>query len=126
SAREAYATQEVLELSAARVETMHAWRGSAASQWAYDVRMGSHQDGLLLGRFQSGFNWSLKEVRECWHNVRLKDPTYIGPLFQLTVRTIVADPASTDTHELHAPWDQSGIWLAPVIVGLPTIPFFTR
>jgi hypothetical protein len=106
---------------------LRAWCGTEIDQYAFAVRPGADPGELLLARLSPYFNRDLFSVaRRGWPESSLKPPQWIGPLLLLGVRTVVLSAHDPRETELHLPWRQSGIWLVPIVVGLPTVPFSRR
>lgn len=94
----------------------------------YWLRLGrQNENGILLGRYEESLNLSLfKVAREMWPQSKLKPPPWIGPLFSHGLRTVVLAPEDERLSDVHKPFATSGFWLAPIVLGLPTVPFFNR
>jgi len=67
-------------------------------------------------------NADLFEIRNK-HFHFLKLPAGLSKLHVIAIRTIVLPPDHHELMLLHNPWSQSGIMLAPVVIGMPLIKY---
>jgi hypothetical protein len=127
SATDAGRSQAWLRDHAQSVVHLRAWVGSPSQEYAYGLRPGTTETEPLLAHLSPWLNADLfKLAKSCWPRESLKPPQWIGPLMLLGVRSVVIPVDDPSESELHTPWRESGFWLAPVVVGLPTIPFRNR
>ena len=121
---DAMAAQNWLVESLAQVSPLRLWRGTRDQEYRYAVRVGESPDAMVLGRLTTEFGYDLFDAaRLHWPATRVAPPTWIGPVACITARSVVLPPDSEDETTIHRPWRDSGFWLAPVVVGLPTLPF---
>lgn len=125
NADDVLASQAALQDSLLQMGQVHAWRYGSGQSLRYIVRLGANKDGQVLAALSREFTWSLYEARKIIaKGGNLNLPQYIGPLFRFSVGTVVRDIDDPELNSVHEPWRTSGIWLAPIITGLPTVPFF--
>lgn len=121
---DAAAAQQWLIANLERVSSLRLWRGRREEEYRYTVRVGESPDATVLGRLTAEFGDGLFDAaRLHWPTTRVAPPRWIGPVACLTARSVVLPPDSEDETTIHRPWRDSGFWLAPVVVGLPTLPF---
>ena len=96
--------------------------------WAYRVMQQEYGRTVAI-LSQQAVNQDLFEIgRAIQREIggeRRSTPKMLKNLRLVGVRTIVVSPDRADLEQLHWPWNQSGILLAPVVVGYTT-PFFPR
>lgn len=119
--------QRQLRETALAVVALRAWSNGTKDDRRYLLRLGEEVSNPVVATLSNDVTRGLYEIRRRlaaptgdW----LKMPTWLGPLFQCAVATVVASVDDPELQHVHDPWRQSGIWLAPVVVGLPTVPFF--
>lgn len=85
------------------------------------------EDGSCIGTFSQKVNDDMFRIGEKIQNTpsmsKIRPPDAIEHLFIFGLRTIVIPPDSHEADLLHPPWSQSGIMLAPVVIGYPTVYF---
>ncbi len=93
-------------------------------------RFGEIEEGPCLGILSNEVNSDLfkiaKDVKHRHKTPKLRPPNFIPFLHLWGLRTIVLPPESPECERLHEPWSQSGVLLAPLILGYPTISFPKR
>ncbi len=91
-----------------------------------DDRRDDPIDSRHLGRLSTSFYWMLKNTgSKFWPDKYNYPPPYIQHLHSLGSRTVVFAPDDPAYVEAVEPYASSGFFLAPMLVGLPTVPFFT-
>lgn len=80
-----------------------------------------------FGYFSQKLNKDLFEVGNRYaREGRFKPPPYINHLYLVGIKTICKSDSDPNLKHLHEPYRNTGIWLAPIIVGYPTCMFFRR
>lgn len=104
-----------------------AWRGAAPD---YRYRMVTDQDEVPLGGLSEGVNCDLfgiaDHIRNGCGGGKRRPPDHLKHLFVIGVRTIVLGSDSPEAARLHHPWNESGILLAPIVLGYTTAWFPLR
>lgn len=93
---------------------------TGAPDWHYEI---ADDDGRWLGRFSQDVNRDLFKLAK----LRLKQdgarpPDKLGHLHVIALTTVVEKPGpALIGRRLAAPFDRSGFWVAPLVVGFPTV-----
>jgi hypothetical protein len=81
--------------------------------------------GLRVGALAARVNYELFDIAKLlWPASKLNPPPYIDYLYCLGARTVVLELGDQRLDDIHTPFAESGFWLVPLFVGLPTVPFF--
>lgn len=86
------------------------------------------EEGTVLAEITEGplkedFDRIISVVEEKSHSSGLDFPAVINDLRIFGIRTLILKPDSPECTALKYPWNESGIMLAPVVVGWPEIVF---
>lgn len=101
-------------------------QGTRGFQYSLQPALLPGGEEVHLGRFASHMKRELYGVaNELWGDRQLRLPSYIDNLYCIGARTIVAAPDDPGLSAACEPFATSGIWLSPLVVGLPTVPFFS-
>jgi len=86
--------------------------------WTYQV---AADDGRWLGRLTPAVNSDLFKLAELRLKTKGRPPKELRDLFILGFTTVVERPGPAPIgSKLAPPFDRSGFWVAPIIVGFPT------
>ncbi|CAN5330607.1 hypothetical protein BH09GEM1_BH09GEM1_42420 [soil metagenome] len=125
TASEAEENQQTLRRNLIVPTSVTAWRRGAVQGYGYTLRIGTSEEGKSIGMLSSLVSRDVREImKTTWPSQDLRVPNWIGPLLLLSVRSTVLALDDPDLEKVHEPWRTAGIWLTPVITGLPRIPFF--
>ncbi|MBX9856482.1 MAG: UvrD-helicase domain-containing protein [Gemmatimonadaceae bacterium] len=126
------ASQRVLALAHDRTTRLRArLPGRSDGDWSRyrlfeEERSHEPIDSRHLGKLSSRFYWMLKDTgTRFWPDKRNFPPPYIQHIHSLGARTVVFAPDDPSYVDAAEPFASSGFFLAPMVIGLPTIPFFT-
>tara|TARA_B100001989_G_scaffold182220_1_gene132383 strand:+ start:1204 stop:3477 length:2274 start_codon:yes stop_codon:yes gene_type:complete len=75
-----------------------------------------------FGFFNQSFNQDLFDIAGRYGS--FKPPPYIEPFYLIGVRTVCKSDSDPNLKHLYEPYSSTGIWLAPIVIGFPTCPFF--
>ncbi len=80
-----------------------------------------------FGYFSQNLNKDLFEVGNRYPKQgQFKPPQSINPFYLVGIRTVCKSDGDPNLKHLHEPYCNTGIWLAPIIVGYPACSFFRR
>jgi hypothetical protein len=82
---------------------------------------GSQQDVAVLSKSVSNDLFKIGDAfREKHGGPKRKPPDFIQHLRVVGIRTVILPPDAPEAERLHSPWSETGIMLAPVVLGFTT------
>lgn len=97
----------------------------AAYRYELITKPGDPLGEITFGSLTSRVNADLFGAAErLWDTRRVRLADYIDHLLWVGARTVALPVGDARLDDAHAPFARSGFWLAPIVVGLPTVPFF--
>jgi hypothetical protein len=115
--------QQWLRENASGTQQVRLYKGNS-EDWRYVARIGEAVDGMTIGKMNTSFGYGLLDVaKSSWGSARYSTPPWIGPITMLSACSVAVPVDHSDVSNIHSRWAESGFWLAPVLVGMPMIPF---
>lgn len=104
------------------------WNTEKEFQYQIWTKFDGGNPGRAIGYFNQSLNKDLFEIlKRITGNSRFyRPPNSLLHFYLLGVSTFVAPEDDPRLSEVHEPFASSGIWLIPVVIGFPSIPFFKR
>tara|TARA_R110002124_G_scaffold7105_16_gene41785 strand:- start:940 stop:2886 length:1947 start_codon:yes stop_codon:yes gene_type:complete len=99
------------------------------NNYAYSIwsSSGGEIADRAFGYFSQNLNKDLFNVGTRYPKQGLfKPPQSISPFYLVGIRTVCKSDSDPHLKDLHEPYCNTGIWLAPIIIGYPACSFFRR
>lgn len=99
------------------------------NNYSYSIWTNSNGEMVdkAFGYFSQNLNKDLFEVGKRYPKQGyFKPPQSIGPFYLVGIKTVCKSDNDPNLKHLHEPYCNTGIWLAPIIVGYPACSFYHR
>jgi hypothetical protein len=92
---------------------------SGHPDWTYDI---ADDAGRWFGRFNQSLNLHLFKLAKLRLGEGARPPARLGHLAAVALTTVVEKPGPAPLgRPLAPPFDRSGFWVAPIVIGFPTV-----
>jgi hypothetical protein len=123
SSSEAVSSQETL--LSGRYPLSVTAESNRADEYVYRLFAEIGASRQIIGALVPSINSDLFRIADaCYEGRKLKPPPQIRHLYCVGVRTVALESDSPHLAALHAPYCDSGFFLAPIVIGFSTVPFF--